>query len=81
VASTTGFVTPGQAKEKGSKGELDMSNKSRDGKPMVPINLHVDGKVSALAERLAKERRVSKAQVLREWLDLGMTHDKIRRRV
>jgi hypothetical protein len=58
-----------------------MSNKSKDGKPMVPINLHVDGEVSALAERLAKERRVSKAQVLREWLDLGMTHDKIRKRI
>ena len=48
-----------------------MGNKPRSEKPMVPINLHVSSEVSVLAEKIARERKISRAQVIRGWIDKG----------
>ena len=40
---------------------------------MVPINLHVDGQTDKEAASIAKIRKVSKSQVIREWIEIGKT--------
>jgi hypothetical protein len=50
-----------------------MANKPRNEKSMVPINLHVEAQMDKEAARIAKVRKVSKSQVIREWIEIGKT--------
>lgn len=48
-----------------------MANKARGEHVMVPLNLHVPDDVIIDAEKQARERGVSRAQVIREWIKIG----------
>ena len=48
-----------------------MGNKPLNDKPMVSIHVHVPVEVSAEINRIAKVRGVTRAQVVREWIELG----------